>query len=54
VFAAIFYICFEAAILNTYAPIGRPYSFLISLVVAILGTILPSTYSAKNLLELHY
>jgi adenylate cyclase len=47
VFAAIFYICFEAAILVTYAPIGRPYNFLISLVVAILGTILPSTAIAS-------
>jgi len=45
--AAIFYICFEAAILNTYAPIGRPYDFWISLSVAILGTIVPSTAIAS-------
>jgi adenylate cyclase len=39
---AIFYVCFEGAVLVTYAPIGRPYDFRISLIVAVLGTILPS------------
>jgi len=45
--AAIFYVSFEATILVTYAPISRPHDFSISLVVAILGTILPSTAIAS-------
>ncbi|HEX9657019.1 MAG TPA: adenylate/guanylate cyclase domain-containing protein [Bacteroidota bacterium] len=46
-FAAIFYVCFESAILVTYAPIGRPHDFWISLSVAVLGTIVPSTAIAS-------
>ncbi len=45
--AGVFYVCFEATILDTYGPIGRQHDFLISLVVAILGTILPSTAIAS-------
>lgn len=45
--AAVFYVSFEATILVTYAPIGRPHDFSISLIVAILGTILPSTAIAS-------
>lgn len=41
--AGVFYVCFEATILNTYAPIGRPYNFSISILVAVIGTIIPSS-----------
>jgi adenylate cyclase len=47
VLAALFYVCFEATILYTFGPISRPYDFSISLVVAVIGTIIPSTAIAS-------
>ncbi|MGD8306089.1 MAG: adenylate/guanylate cyclase domain-containing protein [Ignavibacteria bacterium] len=39
----VFYVSFEATVLHTYGPIIRPYDFSISIAVAVLGTIVPST-----------
>ena len=40
--AGFFYVCFEATIIFIYGPIGRPYNFLMNLIVAS-GTIIPAT-----------
>jgi len=45
--AAIFYVCFKAAVLDGVSLTERPFDFSISLVVAILGTIFPSTAIAS-------
>lgn len=45
--AAVFYVCFKATVINDYSPIGKPYNFSVSLVVAIFGTILPSVAIAS-------
>lgn len=45
--AAVFYVSFKAAIIGGYSLIGRPFDFSISLVVAIIGTILPSAAIAS-------
>ena len=45
--AAVFYVSFKAAIIGGYTLIGRPFDFSISLAVAIIGTILPSTAIAS-------
>lgn len=45
--AAVFYVSFEAATLDGSPLIGRPFDFSISLAVAIIGTILPSTAIAS-------
>lgn len=45
--AAVFYVSFKAAVIGGYSLIGRPFDFSISLVVAIIGTILPSAAIAS-------
>jgi adenylate cyclase len=45
--AAVFYVSFEGAIIDSYCLIGRPFDFSINLVVAIIGTIFPSTAIAS-------
>jgi len=45
--AAVFYVSFEAATLDGSPLIGRPFDFSISLAVAIIGTIFPSTAIAS-------
>ena len=45
--AAVFYVSFEAATLDGCSVIGRPFDFSISLAVAMLGTIFPSTAIAS-------
>jgi len=44
---AAFYVSFEAAIIDSYCLICRPFDFSINLPVAIVGTILPSTAIAS-------
>ncbi len=45
--AAVFYVSFEAAIIDGFVLSGRPFDYSISLAVAIIGTILPSTAIAS-------
>ena len=45
--AAVFYVSFEAAIIDGYCLIGRPFDFSINLPVAMVGTIFPSTAIAS-------
>jgi len=45
--AAVFYVSFEAATLEGCTLIGRPFDYSISLAVAMLGTIFPSTAIAS-------
>jgi adenylate cyclase len=47
VLAAIIYVSFEAAVLEGCSLIGRPFDFLTSLAVAIIGTVFPSTAIAS-------
>ena len=48
-YVSFFYVSFKAAIIDGYAliGIGTPYDFSINLVVAIIGTIFPSTAIAS-------
>jgi len=45
--AAVFYVSFKGAIIDGYSYVGRPFDFSISLAVAIIGTIFPSTAIAS-------
>ena len=45
--AAVFYVSFEAAIINGRSLSGRPFDYSISLAVAVIGTILPSAAIAS-------
>ena len=46
-FAAVFYVSFVAAIIERYSPISKPFNYSISLIVALIVTIFPSTAIAS-------